>query len=110
VSPDSRIDSRFSPLPIVDSPVFVLEENARAREAQHLPKPTDEDFLARDLRKLADAENKLALRCQAAIGSGTRMTEEQFFEVACELAGIAVKRGLEVKAWGKKWPAQEGSA
>jgi uncharacterized protein YdaU (DUF1376 family) len=62
------------------------------------------DFDARDLRKLSDALNKIALQSQAAIGGRTTRTWESVFEWACDMAGISVERGLEVQKLGKKWP------
>ena len=88
---------------------FVLEENVRAREANGAPKSYgDEDFEARDLRRLSDALNKIAERRSASVGSADQVTTEQVFEWACDIAGISVKRGLEVQRLGRKWPTQTG--
>jgi hypothetical protein len=45
------------------------------------------------------------------MGAGGSFTDEQIFEAACEIAGITVKRGLEVQRLGKQWPVKiEASA
>jgi len=75
---------------------FTSKENARAREAYR-----QEDFDERDLRKLGDAFKELNRRLEAGMGTGCSFTEKQIFEAACEIAGITIKRGLEVQELGK---------
>jgi hypothetical protein len=94
-----------TPPPLFKESDFALEENARVREANETPKSyCQKDFDERDLRKLGDAFKEINLRLTANIGSGTSPTEKEVFEWACELAGISVRRGLEVERRGKEWP------
>ncbi len=65
------------------------------------------DFDARDRRKLADAFKKIDLQLQASVGSGTSITQQQFYEWACREAGISVERALEVEERGKQWPQSQ---
>ena len=69
---------------------------------------SEDDFFARDLRKLSDALNKIAENSYAAVGSGVYRSQEEIFEWACDMAGISVARGLQVQEWGKKWPRGVG--
>jgi uncharacterized protein YdaU (DUF1376 family) len=87
--------------PPFKEPVLFLKENARARE-----EPTQEDFDARDLRKLGDAFKEINLKREARVGSESSLTEKEVIEWACDLAGISVRRGLEVMERGKQWPTE----
>jgi uncharacterized protein YdaU (DUF1376 family) len=100
---DSDFDSGFKNPSPFKKPVFVLEENARARET-FPSRYSQTDFDDRDRRKLGEAFKEIDLRLTASMGSGSSPGEKEIFEWACELAGISVERGLEVQARGKKWP------
>ncbi len=84
---------------------------AHPRAANEVPKKTYDPDVgdAIDRRKLAKAFERISSRDEANIGSHGSMTREQRFEWACELAGLSVKRGLEVSERGRQWP-QEASA
>jgi hypothetical protein len=78
------------------------KENARARETYR-----QEDFDERDLRKLGDAYKEINRRLEASVGSAENSpTGKQIFEWACEIAGISVKRGLELEKLRREWPAE----
>jgi uncharacterized protein YdaU (DUF1376 family) len=64
---------------------------------------TDEDFLARDLRKLRDAENEMEI----VIKAQPNLAPEEIFEMTCERAGVSVADGLRAKEYQRKWPAAE---
>jgi uncharacterized protein YdaU (DUF1376 family) len=113
---DSDSDSGFSNPPPSNKSVFTPKENAHAHEAREAPN----DFHtaprksydaavgdAIDLRKLAEASKEINLRLTANVGSSSSPGQRENFEWACELAGISVKRGLEVQARGKKWPESQ---
>jgi len=70
---------------------------------------TQADFDERDLRKLGEAYKEIDRKLRASVGS-SQLSGKQVFEWACELAGISVKRGLEVERLGKKWPEFIGEA
>ncbi len=91
------------PPPFSNELDFALEENARAREAPEVPTvPTggktygQEDFDARDLRKLADARREIELKL--GNGWGSNLANDQILEHQCARAGVSVKRAREVWA------------
>lgn len=103
-------DTTKTPPPSKES-VFALEENACARKASESPSKKRYDPEvgdAIDRRKLNKAFDEIKLKRQASIGSGISLTEKQVIEWACELAGLSVRRGLEVLERGREWPTETG--
>src|ERR1019366_4442069 len=92
--PDSLIPSP----PMLENSVFVLEENARAREASEMPSPRWCD--QRDLREFHKAREKLQLKLDN--GWGSDLSDDQIFEYQCSLAGLPVWRGRELTEGGEK--------
>lgn len=68
------------------------------------------DYDDRDRRELGKAIRELGSRLRASAGCGDRITDERFFEWACEMAGISVQRGLEVQKSGRRWPEEQEEA
>ena len=92
-----NVKSKSSSPPLENIPTEVSSKAFR-------PIFSQSDFDARDLRKLGEAFREINRRLAASVGCGTSVSEGEFFEAACEWAGISVERGLEVQARGKKWP------
>ena len=87
-----------------DTPPLFLEgfdfelPRARARDEQY----RQEDFDQRDLRALHKAKEKLEL--DMSKGYGSRLSNNELFAAQCEMAGLSVKKALEVIERGKQWP------
>jgi hypothetical protein len=98
----TKTETQTAPPPISSlfEESFTSKENARACETYR-----QQDYDERDLRKLGDAYREINSRLRMGLGSGSTLGEKEIFEAACEIAGITVKRGLEVQKLGRQWPA-----
>jgi hypothetical protein len=81
-----------------------LEGKDQKRGSPRLSEFSQKDFDERDLRKMAEAWRYLAERVSPERTRGSGMTPREMFEVACELAGITIARGIELEELKKKWP------
>lgn len=93
----TKTETNTSPPLLLEGFDFELPR-ARERDEQY----SQEDFDERDFRSFCAAGKKLQLKLDN--GWGSDLTRDQIFEHQCFLAGLPVKRGLEVEKRAMQWP------
>lgn len=79
-----------------------IQKHSSARVSRY----TQDDFNARDLRRLKEAGDKFDRMRDSLVGGvpAWMQNEKQVYEWLCAEAGITVERGLELERIQKKWP------